>query len=410
MLQNTVMSSPPSKTEDRLGSDLLKVLVGQTVSVTGDQFGAMALSILILQYTGSAMAMSMNAVLSLLPTLLFGPTAGLMLDRLNRKRVLVIVDVARALLTLGMGWIIFSGRFSLALANTWSVLTSLLKVLYVPGTMALIPALVPPGELQRANALQSFGNSIAVIFGPGLAGLVIKHLGPWYAFAINAISFGVSASAISLAKVRYDEMPVKTGRPKMSELRDGFLFFRSVPLASMLLVTTMVINACNQPSGIALNVHILRTFRSDAVYLGGIASASAAASLVSSLVVASRKRWSRLGLMVSGAVAVTGLAFGIASVTPWLSMVVVAFLLRGFAGPMLNTAVQTLYQDITPPDIRGRVFALRVSFSQLLSPISFAVSGVLLDGFGSRAVFAGLAILLLILSGILVTRKEIRDV
>lgn len=114
--------------------------------------------------------------------------------------------------------------------------------------------------------------------------------------------------------------------------------------------------------------------------------------------------------MVVVAIGGIGLSYVLASIAPTLGLVPVAFAVAGFMGPLLQIPIQTLYQDITPAEIRGRVFALRVALSQVLSPLSFALSGVLLDAFGSRVVFGGLGLILLSTSVAVSMRSEMKDV
>ncbi|MGE5580812.1 MAG: MFS transporter [Bacillota bacterium] len=403
-------SDATQKQTTGIGVDYWLMWVGQTISMIGDQFGAMALSILILQRTGSATAMSVNVILNMVPMLLIGPVAGLVLDRVNRKRVLVTADVCRGLLTLGLGWLIYAGRFTILHAYGWGVIVSVFRAFYDPGTMAIVPALVPPDRLQRANALQVSGRNVAMIAGPALAGVAVAEFGPWFALVANAVSFGVSALLISYARPRFEERRIPAGRPKLSELKEGFGFFRSLPLASVLLGLTIMVNACSQPSGIAMNVHILKTLGGDPTFLGSLFSVSAAASLISSSIIATRKRWPHLGRMAAIAVAGLGLSYILSGFAPWLWLIPVSMGISGAMGPLMQIPINTLYQDITPPDMRGRVFALRTALSRILSPVSFALAGVLLDTLGSRIVLALLGVILCIAALAAGARRELRDV
>jgi hypothetical protein len=78
------------------------------------------------------------------------------------------------------------------------------------------------------------GRNVAMIAGPALAGIAIARFGPWFALTADAVSFGVSALLISYARPKYDEGRFTSGRPRLSELREGFRFFRAFPLASVL--------------------------------------------------------------------------------------------------------------------------------------------------------------------------------
>lgn len=394
----------------RIGFAFMSFLTGQTVSMIGSYFGGMALSILILEKTGSAAAMSLNAILSMLPTLLLGPAAGVVLDRVNRKRILIASDILKGIFTLGVGWLIHAGRFTIYHAYAWSIITSLFTVLYDPGVMAFIPALVAPRHLQRANALQALSRNVAMVVAPALAGIAIAKFGPWFALTTNAAAFWFAAACISIARTRYEEKVVKTGRPRFSEIKEGLEFFRRSQLAFTLLMTTVLVNACSQPAGMALQVHVLQVLKGDATVIGLAHSMWAGASILSSFVIASWGKRFRLGQTLLLGVAGSGLSFVLVSLLPWLKAIPVAYAIGGLAGPAVQVPVHTLYQDITPDDVRGRVFALRVSLSQVLSPLSYAVSGILLDVLGSRMVFAGLGLTLIATSLTIRALGRLRDV
>lgn len=130
--------------------------------------------------------------------------------------------------------------------------------------------------------------------------------------------------------------------------------------------------------------------------------------------VESRIGFGFMSLLIGQTVSMIGNQFGgmalLVSLTPWLATVPLAYAIGGLMGPALQIPILTLYQDITPVDMRGRVFALRVSLSQMLSPLSFALSGVLLDALGSRLVFAGLGLVLIAASATVNALGRLRQV
>ncbi len=361
---------------------------GQTISMLGDAVGGMALTILILQKTGSATAMAMNVVFSVLMASAVGPFAGVVLDRIERRKVLVVCDLGRGVLTLLLGYVIYSGRFSLTFAYSWSIALSLFRAFYDPGTMAVIPSLVKQDLLQRANALQSVGLNTAMVAGPALAGLAVSKLGPWFALAADAASFWISAFCIWLVRPVREVAPRSAAaRTPLAELGHGFAFFRRTRLATMLLGLTMVVNFCTGPAGIALSVHVMKTIGGTVEDLGMVNSVAAAASLIGSLAIVSRKRLNRLGYLMAGCILSFGVSRALTGLARTPLLVAAALAVSGFSGPMLQVAVNTLYQRVTPEEMRGRVFALRSTFAQILMPISFALVGPLVDKAGTTVGF-----------------------
>lgn len=396
-----------------LSKNFLLVWAGQTISIFGDVVGGMALNIYILQTTGSASAMSFNMFLSLMPRLIAGPVAGVILDRTDRKKGMVVCDVIQGVTTLAVAWMLFTGSLGLVHIYLWTVIGSVVRMYYEPATYAIIPSLVDKEAIQQANAMQSTGRSMANVFGPAVAGFAFGLFGPWIAMFLDALTFWVSAVCISAAHTRrepkgaaYSESHKSSG---VEAFREGLAFFGRNRLALYLLVMTVIINMAMLPSGIALQYHLINTLQASPELYGITWSASSAATLASSVVLVSRKRWNRQSLMLFTGTAGMGAAMVLAAATRKAVLIPIVWTIYGFASPLLGVAVSTLYQEITPAELRGRVFSIRTTVSTALAPFSSLMVGPLLDSVGSIPTLTGLGLILLATAIWIFATKEFRS-
>jgi len=222
----------------------LRLWLGQIISATGDYFYFLAMPILINKLTGSTAAIGLAMIFGFaLPQLLFGIPAGVLVDRWDRRRVMIVTDLARALLVLGglfvqsaqTIWILYVVGFSMSIASR----------LFFPARAALIPALVSDEELLAANGLSQLTETASFLAGPALAGFMIAWFGAGVAFVVDSASFLVSAVAIwSIGAVA---APVRaaserTVRALWSELMDGLRFLFGHPILRGTVLSLSVVH------------------------------------------------------------------------------------------------------------------------------------------------------------------------
>jgi len=382
--------------------DYMKLWLGQTLSLIGDSLGGMAVSVMLLQRTGSAMILSVGFIISWLPTVVLGPFAGVLIDRISRKTALIIADTARGLLTLIFAVALWHGHTQVVYAYLWQFGLAVFRTPYMPATQAIIPALVGSDRLQRANSLQSMGQSIAQVIGPALAGLVIAALGGPLAMALDAASFFISAGLITLTRPRGD-VQMRRGKPQpaLRQFREGLAFFAQNRTALALLAVAITANFVSQPSGIALQVHILKTHKASPQLLGLSYSASALVALLGSVMLLSRRQWSALGRMLLLSLAWSGTWLAAVAVPRNAALIPFVFAAGSFMGPAMQMSMSTLYQMIAPDEMRGRVFAVRQTFSTILSPVSMLAVGWAVDAVGTRPVFVALGAIAVIAAAVI---------
>ncbi|HHW25811.1 MAG TPA: MFS transporter [Firmicutes bacterium] len=378
----------------RLGRDYSLFWTAQTLSAIGDGVGSLALSVLVLRQTGSAETTSLAVVLRMLPPLFVGPVAGLVLDRVSRKTVMALTDLVRSLVTLYVGYALYTGTFGVAHACFWMLASGTMSSFYEPAGMALIPSLVSSDSVPRANAVQSMGKNTAWIVGPALGGIILEAWGGPGVMWVNGVFCAAAALCVFFIRTQVDAALSGSGRPGIRRIWDGLAFYRSMPVAVHLLLLTIAINLCTVPVELGFQVHVLQVLKKDTGMLGLAFSVAAVMSVLSSFWVAAIKSVKLRKMLLMG-IAGMGLSFALTALTTSMWTAFGTFALFGASGPLILIPISSIYHKVTPSDIRGRVFAFRSAASTLMAPLSTPIVGWGLDMFGSKTMLVVLGVALL---------------
>lgn len=363
----------------------------QLISEMGDWLYSVAIYSLILEVTGSAKAVAFAFMLQVLPQTIMAPAAGVLNDRLSRRKVMIFADCARAVITFFM--LFAQSRETAWLLYVLLFLETLFWALFEPGRSAVIPNITASSEESLvANALSSVTWSVSLSLGSGLGGLLAAAFGRNTVFVINSLSFLVSAALIYAMKVKerhLDDAPPFHPRElaDFSPIAEGVRYVRRDPrlLASMFVKTGTAILGANW---IILPIYGERMFR-----VGD--DPASAGMLGMSLLMCSRGigaligplaagRWSghsesrmRSGIVVAFVLA--SLGYLTVSWAPSLLIVCLAVALAHSGGSIAWVFSTTLLQKYTDDKFRGRVFSAEFAFMMgALSLVTF-VGGTLVD-------------------------------
>jgi DHA3 family macrolide efflux protein-like MFS transporter len=367
--------------------DFRKLWIGQTISQVGDGLTNLALLIVINKLTGSTAALATMMVVIALPQLVFGLISGVFVDRWDRKRIMVISDLIRGFLVLGLllvrrpedVWIFYLLGFLQAVVGTF----------FDPAKSAMIPTLVERDALLAANTLSQTTRVVTGVVGSALAGLLVGVAGgAWPAFTLDALSFFISALFVSrIAAPRQAGVPAGGIKQTVSQLFEGLRFLSShrmlVGVMTTFAVTMLGLGAVNVLI-VPFSVNLLHV-RTEA--LGLIEAAQVIGMVVGSGLVAALVARLKAARMIIGGIMLIGLFVGLfgASATVWISLVSLFFV--GLFLTPVQAAASTLLQTYVPNDKRGRAGAAMNTVITLASVISMGLSGVLGDALGVRQVF-----------------------
>lgn len=209
---------------------------GQIVSELGDWLNSIAIYALILQVSGSGMAMAAAMMAKLLPMVVVSPFAGVVIDRMNRKTVMIVADVLRFFIVLG--FLFVHERGDLWLLYTLVILEVAMSGFFEPARSAIIPSITAKKDLVTANALSGSTWSVMLAFGSALGGVLVSWLGIQAAFLVDAMTFLLSAWFIFRIPTPQESSEVRSaripGQGGVRDMMDGFRYILSEPIVLVL--------------------------------------------------------------------------------------------------------------------------------------------------------------------------------
>lgn len=364
---------------------------GQLVSQIGTQVSSIAVMLWILEATGSSSLMGLIMVATTLPAVLLGPLAGAVIDRLSRRAILVVCDMASGLAALGLAAVATFRSEDQDLVLVWMIFASTVGGIAIaflrPAVAAALPDLVPPEKLTVANGMNQSGIQVAIALGQAAGGILFEAVGAAVLFAINGASYLFSAVTECFLQIPrvHRESPATTGARQLlaqfwGETMEGVRYVWERPGMRTLFLASAGLNLVIFPFIVLLPIHVTEHLQADPRWYGFISGAFGFGSLVGYGAAGSlglegrrRERFMVASLLLAS---VLFLAFGLL-LSPWAALTL--FLVIGILLGIFNINVFTLLQITTPNELRGRVFGLLMTLSTGLVPLSSAVAGVVGD-------------------------------
>jgi DHA3 family macrolide efflux protein-like MFS transporter len=386
---------PAERTHGLINRPFGWVWVGSVLSTVGDGFATVALGLWVLQATGSATAMSMIMLVRSVVIILWGPIAGGLADRFDRRSLMLLGDGGRAilfgLLAAGMG----AHPYSLPVIALILAGCSFLTGLFDPAIQSSTIMLVGPAQVGRANSLLQLGRMTAAIGGPILGGLAAGLGGAGLCMWINAASFLVSGLCILLAG-RIPSPPVGEAAPKLTSLlKEGMAYLRQQRLVFTFTFILGPALLFAQAAFTVLYPALMVMGWKVSGLAFGIGQASFALGSVAGLLLLMRRadKIRQRGRAFGIAVILSGLCMAAAGLSPWAYAAFPLILVMGVLMSLANLSMQMAFQTQVPPEMQGRVFGVVQTAFTISTPLALAVVGPLADGFGVAPVTAGAGVL-----------------
>lgn len=365
---------------------------GQMVSVAGTWMQNIALAWLVIELSGSALAVGALAFCRFVPFLLFGLAAGVIVDRLDTRRLLVVTQGAAMVVSVALAAVTLLDVATLPVVYALAAVGGLVLVLDAPGRQTLTFQMVGPSELQNAVALNSGLFNASRVVGPAIAGLLIAAVGTGTCFVINAVSF--LAVLVSLRLMRDDELYPVDKRPDtrvLAGIREGLAWAWHAPVARVVLTLVTVVSV------VGFNFHVLvpllasQTLDVGAGTFGILSATFGLGALAGALATASMREASPRAF-VGGAIGFSVLMLGLALVDSVAAALVLLFGV-GLSFALFTASANALVQLSAPDHLRGRVMSLYLFAFAGLAPVGGLVAGWLAERGGTPLAFgvAGLS-------------------
>jgi MFS family permease len=357
---------------------------GQSISLIGTWLTKVATAWLVYRLTGSAWLLGVVGFAGQIPTFLLAPLAGVLVDRWNRRRVLLATQTLAMLQSAMLATLALGGVIRIWEVVALSVLQGLIDAFDMPVRQSMLVGMVDDrADLPNAIALNSSMVNAARLLGPAVAGVLIAAVGEGWCFFIDAVSY--AAVILSVLLMREGARP---SAPKVTrvlhEMAEGFRYVsRSPPIRSLLLLLAIT-GLAGRPFAVLLPVIAREVMHGGAGTLGTLQATAGVGALAGALYLASRTSVVGLGRVVVASAVLFGLgliAFSMAHVL-WLSM---PLLLLAGTGMMLQTAASnTIIQTVVDEDKRGRVMSLLVMSLFGTVPLGSLIAGALATRIGAE--------------------------
>lgn len=355
---------------------------GQLISTTGTWMQSIAQAWLVLQITGSGVALGVTVALQFLPVLLVGAWGGLVADRVDKRRLLVGTQAAAGVLALVLGTVTALGVVQLWMIYVLALGLGAVNALDNPARRAFVVEMVGDEHVSNAVSLSSAMFMAARVIGPAIAGLVIAGFGVSWCFFANGVSY--SAAVIAFLAMRENEFFAVEPVPKRKgQLREGLRYAWSTPALRLVLVLTAVIGTLAFNFQVVLPLLAKQTFSGGADTLGVLYASMSIGSVIGGLVSAHEARATRR--FVLGAALAFGAALVAAALAPTFALELLVLVPVGAAGIAFTAMANGVLQTETAPEMRGRVAALFTVAFLGSTPIGGPIIGWVSQQLGPRA-------------------------
>jgi DHA3 family macrolide efflux protein-like MFS transporter len=359
------------------------VWIGQVVSLLGTAMSTFALTLWAYEITGKATPLALIGFFFLLPVVVLGPFVGVLVDRGNRKLMMMVSDLAAAAVTLIVLTLLVSGKLQIWHLYVSATISGVFQGFQWPAYSAAISLMLPKEQYARANGMLGMAGSGSQVVAPLLAGALIGPVGLLGILFIDLASAAVAVGALLFVHI---PQPARTeaGREGegsfLHEVVYGFRYIFARPSLLGLQTVFLVGNLFGSLAWVIFPAMILGRTGNDALILGSVESAGAVGGVIGGLIMSAwggpkrRVHGVLLGWVLAGLLG--DLVLGLGQTLPvWVA----GAFLGAFFVPILDGCNQAIWQAKVAPDVQGRVFTARQFIAWLVMPLSSLLAGPLAD-------------------------------
>lgn len=381
--------------------------------------GSMVVHFVIMWYltvmTKSPMVLALANFFYFLPMIMVMPVGGVLADRHNRKKIIMIVDSSQALVTLFL--IIF---LSMGLSNVWLIflfigLRSMFQAFHQPTVNAVVPTMVPKEKLSRVNGLNFLFSGVVQIIGPLLAAILLVFMTVSQALWIDVITFAIAFIPlvfITIPLLRTRQEKVENNSSFIEEFSDGVRTLKKIPGFIVLMMMAMLLNFLIQPLSVLLPYFAAILHDASALEYAIISAGFQGGIIAGAILTTLKKQWKHKIKVTFSTLVIVMASYSMLALSPYrafIYMMVVSFIM-GFMLPIVNTLYQTIQQTVVPHEKLGRVGSIDSTLSMVIMPVGAILAGPLGEYLGVENLFFICGVLGVIVLTILYFFTSIRHV
>lgn len=381
--------------------DFRLLWLGESISTLGDQFQFVALAWLVLDLTGSGVALGGVLAAASIPRAALMLLGGAASDRRSPRTIMLVTNGFRCAAVGLLAALVLTGRIQLVEVYILAILFGVSDAFFFPAIGALMPRLIEDQQrLPAANALFQSTSQLMGLIGPPLAGLIVAVAATGPAFALNAASFGVAAVALLLVRWRMPATPSSSRVPQAAEsmlatVRAGIAYVWHDEALRLLLVMVGAVNfAFAGPMEVGVAWLSANRWVSGAFGFGLLTGGFALGALAGALLAGSMTQPRRRSRILIGVAVGLGVGLGAVGLAPALWVALLVILPIGVCVGLINVLLIAWLQARVDAAMLGRVMSLVILAGVGLAPVSLAVAGLLVDG-AAVPLFLGAALIVL---------------
>jgi MFS transporter, DHA3 family, macrolide efflux protein len=371
----------PSPAAPRSMKTFLIIWLGQFVSLLGSGLTNFALGVWIFEQSQQATPFALTVLFAQLPRILLAPLAGVLVDRWNRRTIMILADCGNALVTLATAVLLFSGTLAVWHIYLIALTSAIFMTFQEPAYTASITMLVPEKHLARASGLGQLAQSVEMLLVPVLAGLLFVAIGLQGIILLDFVTFFVAIGALLFVRIPQPDPEKADAGQERSMWRDaayGWNYLRARRGLFLLVWYFALVNFLLNFASVLVTPLVLSF--GDASTLGLVQMMSGAGMLLGSVIVSvwGGPRNRVLGSL--GFIFFSSLGLTVVGFHPSLLFVGGGFFLLMLGVPISMASSQALFQSRVAPAVQGRVFAMRGMIARSMMPLAFLSAGLLADG------------------------------
>jgi len=357
---------------------------GQTVSLVGTWMTRIAASWLVYRLTGSALLLGLVGFAGQIPSFLLAPFAGVLVDRWNRHRLLVVTQVLAMVQSAALAGLTLAGVINIWHVLSLSLFQGVINAFDMPARQAFVVEMVEKREdLSNAIALNSSMVNAARLVGPSVGGVIIAAVGEGWCFALDAVSYLAVIASLLLMRIAPRARRAATEKKVLHELQEGWRYVAGSPPIRSILLLLALVSLVGMPYTVLMPVFASQILHGGPHTLGFLMAATGVGALLGALFLANRRTVVGLGKVIPMMSALFGAGLIGFSLSRWLPLSLLLLLFTGIGFMVQMAASNTLLQTLVEDDKRGRVMSFYTMAIMGVTPFGSLLAGGLAHRLGA---------------------------
>ena len=356
---------------------------GQLFSLLGSMVVHFIITWWIQEETNNPLYLAIASLMYMLPMIIATPIAGVLSDRISRKKIIIIVDSLQAVTTFIMIILFLMNFTEIWIIFIFLAIRSIFQGFHYPAVSSVIPLMVPKDKLSRVNGVNFLFSSLVQLIGPALGAVLSLFLTFYQILWIDIITFFIALVPLLLIQIPSANMKGSTASKEkqsfFSDFIEGLRLLTSVPVLITIIILAMFLNFLIQPLGTLMPYYVNTLHGGDISAYAFVSISMNIGMIAGAIVTIVKKNWNHkiLTTFIGIVVLFSGYAYLAFIPTGIFFMMVIGLVMMGITLPIINTIFQTIEQTIVPPDKIGRVMSIDATLSMIISPLGIVLTGIL---------------------------------